>query len=122
MIFPCRGGAREVGRAMSSPGRPALVASVAMAAAGAGGWAWFLSQYPLADVGAWSIALQGFFSLLTVPLLVIAWLTLRASRSEEPRPENKGSAVTFNNNNMVKNRIIIRQDGNGNRNPPDGGA
>jgi hypothetical protein len=64
---------------VTSPPVKALVAgSLAAVIVMAGVWAWYLSPQGLGDASEWSGVLQGFAALLTVPMLVLAVLALRA--------------------------------------------
>jgi hypothetical protein len=98
---------------MSSRGKLALAASFALAAAGAGVWAWFLSRRGLGDASEWSGVLQGFAALLTVPAVVIAVLGLRTpERDKRPGGEGNGQSVSFGDINATGDSQINIQQAN----------
>jgi hypothetical protein len=108
---------------MTGRGRLALAASFVVAAAGAGGWVWFVSRHTPADSSTWATVLAVFFGLLAIPAVVIAWLTLKATRSDGQQPENKSPTVTFTHNVIAGNpEIKIWQNSTDNSNASGDGT
>jgi len=84
-----------------------LAASFVVAAAGAGGWVWFVSWHTPADASTRAAVLGVFFGLLAIPAMVIALLTLKATRSGGQQSENKGPTATFSRNTIAGIRKSI---------------